>query len=115
MPWRPMSTRRLSTAACGALLAVASGAHAQSRQSFSLQASGLLTSLHGNAFDLLRIGTGLGGEFQVRLNPGAFSLGAGYQVTVHSSTNQGLENHMTMSGVFLEPRYAIRIESRVVR
>lgn len=88
---------------------------AQSRQLVSVQASGLLTSLHGDAFDLLRIGTGLGGEFQLRLNPGPFSLGAGFQITSHSSTSQGLANSMTLTGFFFEPRYAIPIASRIVR
>jgi hypothetical protein len=88
---------------------------AQSRQFVSVQASGLLTSLDGNAFDLLRIGTGLGGEFQLRLNPGAFSIGAGVQVTGHSSTGQGLTNKVTITGFFLEPRYAVPIDSRSVR
>lgn len=110
-----MSGTRILASVCGALLLTAPEAGAQSRQFFSFQGSGLLTSLRGDAFDLLRIGTGLGGEFQVRLNPGSISLGAGYQITVHSSTSQGLANHMTMSGLFLEPRYAIAISSRVVR
>lgn len=105
---------RLATSVCG-LVVVTSVAPAQSRQFFSVQSSALLTSLHGEAFDRLRIGTGLGGEFQVRLNPGTFSLGAGVQVTKHSSTSQGLTNHMTLTGFFLEPRYAIRIASRIVR
>ncbi len=105
---------RLLTLQCGLLL-VASSAPAQSRQFFSVQGSALLTSLHGEAFDRLRIGTGLGGEFQVRLNPGTLSLGAGVQITKHSSTSQGLTNHMTLTGFFLEPRYAIRIASRIVR
>src|SRR5689334_1135621 len=109
-----MSFQR-TTAALGFALAIASGAGAQSRQFYSIQGSGLLTSLHGDAFDLLRIGTGLGGEFQARINPGAFSMGAGYQITVHSSTSQGLSNRMTLSGVFVEPRYAIAISSRTVR
>jgi hypothetical protein len=108
-----MSARRIVALCAG--FVIASNAGAQSRQFFSIQGSGLLTSLRGDAFDLLRIGTGLGGEFQVRLNPGSTSFGLGYQVTVHSSTSQGLANHMTMSGVFFEPRYAIAISSRVVR
>jgi hypothetical protein len=105
---------KLTVALCGSLL-VGSAAAAQSRQFVSVQTSGLLTSLNGNAFDLLRIGTGLGAEFQLRLNPGAFSVGAGFQVTQHSSSGQGLTNKMTLSGFFLEPRYAIPISSRTVR
>jgi hypothetical protein len=111
-----MNGRRLGRALFAAFLMIAlpPQARAQSRQFLSVQGSGLLTSLRGNAFDLLRIGTGLGGEFQVRINPGSVSFGAGYQITTHSSTSQGLANHMTLSGVFFEPRYAIAISSRVV-
>jgi hypothetical protein len=110
-----MSRRRLGRELVAILLLIAPPAAAQSRQFLSVQGSGLLTSLQGNAFDLLRIGTGLGGEFQVRINPGSVSYGLGYQITMHSSTSQGLANHMALSGVFFEPRYAIAISSRVVR
>jgi hypothetical protein len=102
-------------AALGATLAIATNAQAQSRQLFSVQGAALLTSLQGDAFDLLRIGTGFGGEFQVRLNPGPLSWGAGVMLTKHSSTSQGLTNKVTMSGLFLEPRYAIAVESRIFR
>lgn len=98
-----------------ALLLVVSNATAQSRQFFSVQGAALLTSLHGETFDRLRIGTGVGGELQVRLNPGTFSLGAGIQITKHTSTSQGLTNDMTLTGYFLEPRYVLRIQSRIVR
>ena len=110
-----MTRRRIGRELFAVLLLIAPPAAAQSRQFLSVQGSGLLTSLQGNAFDLLRIGTGLGGEFQVRINPGSVSYGAGYQITMHSSTSQGLSNHMTLSGLFFEPRYAIAISSRVVR
>jgi hypothetical protein len=109
-----MSVRRRAAGLLCGTLAIGSAASAQSRQFFSVQASGLLASLHGNAFDLLRIGTGLGGEFQVRVNPSRFSVGAGFQLTKHSSSSQGLTNKMTLTGFFLEPRYAIPIASRVV-
>ena len=102
------------TALAATLLAV-SNANAQSRQFLSVQGSGLLTSLSGDAFDRLRIGTGVGGELQVRVNPSFFSLGAGVQVTRHSSTSQGLSNRMTLTGFFLEPRYAIPLDNRIVR
>jgi len=108
-----MNSRRL-LATLG-VLALAPNAMAQSRQLFSVQGAALLTSLQGDAFDLLRIGTGFGGEFQVRLNPGPLSLGAGLQMTRHSSTSQGLTNKMTLSGLFVEPRYAIAVSSRIVR
>lgn len=98
-----------------ALAAGASGASAQSRQFFSVQGSGMLTSLHGTAFEGLRIGTGLGGELQVRLNPSFWSLGGGVQVTRHTSSGLGLTNRMTLTGLFLEPRYAIPLDNRIVR
>jgi len=97
------------------VLALARSAAAQSRQLFSVQGAAMLTSLQGDAFDLLRIGTGFGGEVQLRLNPGPFSLGAGVQMTRHSSTSQGLTNNAVLSGLFFEPRYAIAVSSRIVR
>jgi hypothetical protein len=97
------------------LFAASAKLPAQSRQFFSVQGSALLTSLHGDTFDRLRIGTGLGFEAQMRLNPGTLSLGGGLQLTQHSSTSQGLTNDMTLIGYFFEPRYAIRVPSRVVR
>ncbi|HEV8446622.1 MAG TPA: outer membrane beta-barrel protein [Gemmatimonadaceae bacterium] len=97
------------------VLTLAPNANAQSRQLFSLQGAALLTSLQGDAFDVLRVGTGFGGEVQLRVNPGPFSLGAGLQLTKHSSTSQGLSNKVSLSGLFLEPRYAIAVSSRIVR
>ena len=96
-------------------LTLASSAAAQSRQLVSVQGAALLTSLQGDAFDVLRVGTGFGGEVQLRVNPGPFSLGAGLQLTKHSSTSQGLTNKVSLSGLFLEPRYAIAVSSRIVR
>jgi len=96
-------------------LTLAPDAAAQSRQLFSVQGAALLTSLQGDAFDLLRIGTGFGGEVQLRLNPGPLSLGVGLQMTKHSSTSQGLTNKVRLSGLFIEPRYAIAVSSRIVR
>lgn len=93
----------------------ANAATAQSRQLVSVQGSGMLTSLHGTAFEGLRIGTGLGGELQVRINPGFWSLGGGLQVTRHASSGLGLTNHMTLAGIFLEPRYAFPMDNRIVR
>ena len=101
-----------------ALLAVSCGATnigAQSRQLVGVQGSALVTSLSGEAFDRLRIGTGMGGEFQIRVNPGFFSLGAGVQVTQHRSTGQGLSNKMSLVGYFVEPRYLIPLDNSIVR
>jgi hypothetical protein len=36
-------------------------------------------------------------------------------LTKHSSTSQGLSNKVSLSGLFLEPRYAIAVSSRIVR
>lgn len=109
-----MYVGRLVTVFAG-LVACAPGAYAQSRQFFSVQGSGMLTSLHGTAFEGLRIGTGVGGEVQVRLNPNFWSLGGGVQVTRHTSSGLGLTNRMTLTGLFLEPRYAIPLDNRIVR
>ena len=81
-----MSSRHLM-AMLGAL-AFAPNAMAQSRQLFSVQGAALLTSLQGDAFDLLRVGTGFGGELQ-SLNPGPLSLGVGLQMTKHSTPARG--------------------------
>jgi hypothetical protein len=88
---------------------------AQSAQMLSIQASGLLTKLDGETFSDLGFGTGFGAEFQLRINPSAFSLGAGFQVTSHSTGVIGFNDRLTVTGFFLEPRYAIRIRSRIVR
>ena len=106
---------RHAVAALAIVMLSAASAMGQSRQLFSVQGSGLLVSLHGEAFDRLRIGTGLGGEFQFRLNPGPLSLGIGVQITSHSSTSQGLSNSMNLTGFFVEPRYAFPIANRIVR
>jgi len=89
---------------------------AQSAQFFSVQASGLLMSLNGNSFTDLGFGTGVGGEFQVRVNPGGgFSVGAGFQITKHSASGTGFDDNLTLTGFFAEPRYTIRIRSRSAR
>lgn len=83
---------------------------AQSAQAFSLQASGLVNGV----FSGLLAGqqNGVGGEAQLRYTPGALSVGAGFQFTIH-----GLDDRMDdaqLYGGFLEPRYRIHAGSNVV-
>jgi hypothetical protein len=82
----------------------------QSAQPYSLQASGLFNGVFGNVFTGLQ--DGLGAEAQFRYTPGALSVGAGFQITIHE-----LENRMEdarLYGVFIEPRYRIHAGSNVV-
>ncbi|AHG93862.1 hypothetical protein J421_6327 (plasmid) [Gemmatirosa kalamazoonensis] len=90
-----------------ALVTVASVAHAQSERPYSIQAAGLLTSLK-----LGRTGNigGAGFEVQGRYTPlSKLSYGVGVQYSTHSSFNPGLnsDDKLTLSGVFVEPRYAV--------
>lgn len=83
---------------------------AQSAQAFSLQASGLVNGVFSGVLEGLQ--NGVGGEAQLRYTPGALSVGAGFQFTVH-----GLDDRMDnaqLYGGFLEPRYRIHAGSNVV-
>lgn len=83
---------------------------AQSAQAISLQVSGLYNGVFGDVFSGLR--DGIGAEAQVRYTPGALSVGAGFQYTVH-----GLDARVEdarLYGGFLEPRYRIHTGSNVV-
>jgi hypothetical protein len=83
---------------------------AQSAQAISLQVSGLYNGVFGNVFTTLE--DGWGGEAQLRYTPGALSVGAGFQYTVH-----GLEDRMEetrLYGGFVEPRYRIHTGSNVI-
>ena len=83
---------------------------AQSAQAFSLQASGLVNGVFSGVFAGLQ--NGAGGEAQLRYTPGALSVGAGFQFTIH-----GLDDRMDnaqLYGGFLEPRYRIHAGSNVV-
>jgi hypothetical protein len=82
---------------------------AQSAQPFSLQASGLFNGVFGNVFTGLQ--DGIGGEAQFRYTPGALSVGAGFQVTVHEVTDR-MEN-VRFYGIFVEPRHRIHVGSNV--
>lgn len=83
---------------------------AQSAQAFSLQASGLVNGVSSGL--LAGLQNGVGGEAQLRYTPGALSVGAGFQFTIH-----GLDDRMDnaqLYGGFLEPRYRIHAGSNVV-
>ncbi|MGZ8397766.1 MAG: hypothetical protein ACXWWN_01885 [Gemmatimonadales bacterium] len=97
MPWIVLGTL------CGNL-------EAQSAQAFSLQASGLFNGMFHGVLEGLQ--NGVGGEAQLRYTPGALSVGAGFQFTIH-----GLDDRMDnaqLYGGFLEPRYRIHAGSNVV-
>lgn len=83
---------------------------AQSAQAISLQVSGLYNGVFGNVFDGLQ--DGFGGEAQVRYTPGALSIGAGFQYTVHGLDFRAED--AKLYGGFLEPRYRIHTGSNVV-
>lgn len=85
-------------------------AKAQSAQAVSLQVSGLYNGLFGNVFDGLN--DGFGAEAQLRYTPGALSLGAGFQYTVHSL--DVFTENARLYGGFFEPRYRIHTGSNVV-
>jgi hypothetical protein len=83
---------------------------AQSAQTFSLQASGLVNALFGNVFTGLQ--DGIGAEAQLRYTPGAVSVGAGFQFTVHELEDR--TEDARLYGGFIEPRYRIHAGSNVV-
>lgn len=103
-------------AVCGAVCVAASTAEAQAGQRFSIQGSALYADLNGDAFEGLDAGPGF--EAQVRYNFQTripFSIGIGYQRTMHGFAESGLEDlDMTLSGVFLEPRVVINTGSERV-
>jgi hypothetical protein len=90
--------------------AVCGDLEAQSAQPFSLQASGLVNGVFGDVFTGLQ--DGIGAEAQFRYTPGALSVGAGFQFTVHEL--QGRTENARLYGGFIEPRYRIHAGSNVV-
>src|SRR5687767_80039 len=101
-------TRSIRTFAGALLLAtiLPLGVAAQSAQMFSLQVSGLGMYPFGGEMD--EIDVGVGWEAQIRLNPSAFSIGAGAEQTFHKRlTGQDI----VMLGGFIEPRYVVDIGS----
>jgi hypothetical protein len=83
---------------------------AQSAQPYSLQASGLINGVFGDVFTGLQ--DGIGGEAQFRYTPGALSVGAGFQFTIHEL--EGREEDARLYGGFIEPRYRIHAGSNVM-
>ncbi len=96
IPWAVIGTL------CGDL-------EAQSAQPFSLQASGLVNGVFGDVFTGLH--DGVGGEAQFRYTPGALSVGAGFQFTIHEL--EGRMENARLYGGFIEPRYRIHAGSNV--
>jgi hypothetical protein len=88
----------------------AGGLRAQSAQPVSLQGSVLFNGVFGNAFTGLQ--DGIGAEGQIRYTPSAFSIGAGFQYTVHQIDNRSEDAQIY--GGFIEPRYRIHAGSNVV-
>ena len=98
-------TRKLLFLALIAVLAPAT-LSAQSAQMFSLQLSGLGMYPFGGEMDNVDVGGGW--EAQLRMNPSAFSIGAGAEQTFHQRlTGQDI----VLLGGFLEPRYVVDIGS----
>lgn len=109
-----MSTRRRSTSKwhlAGALFLgafVPLSAAGQSAQMFSLQFSGLGAYPFGGGLE--NVDFGFGWEAQVRLNPSAFSIGAGAEQTFHKIVNVSGRDIVLLGG-FIEPRYVVDIGS----
>lgn len=101
----------------GVMVTLAGTAAAQSRQTVSLQASALVTTINGPSFENYGLSAAPGGELQVRVNiqPGDFSLGGGFQFSKHTGTFNATDSKVNLTGFFLEPRYAIRTTSRTLR
>jgi hypothetical protein len=89
---------------------LASGLEAQSAQPFSLQVSGLVNGVLKEVFVGLQ--HGVGAEAQLRYTPGALSVGAGVQFTIHQLEERS--NNARFYGGFIEPRYRIHAGSNVV-
>jgi hypothetical protein len=86
------------------------GLEAQSAQPISVQGSGLFNGVFGNVFTGLE--DGIGAEAQLRYTPSAFSIGAGFQYTVHELA--GRSEDARLYGGFVEPRYRIHAGSNVM-
>jgi hypothetical protein len=80
---------------------------AQAAQRLSVQGSGLVIKLFGDAFPGAEVGYGF--EGQVRYTPGAISLGAGFQYSSHGV--EGVDTRATLIGGFFEPRYVFSTSS----
>ena len=96
--------------ALGMAAGLAGPLQAQSAQAISLQASGLFNGVFGRVFKGLQ--NGFGGEAQIRYTPSAFSIGGGFQYTIHHITNA--TEDAKLYGAFIEPRYRIHTGSYVL-
>ncbi|MDH3205365.1 MAG: hypothetical protein OEO79_02065 [Gemmatimonadota bacterium] len=83
-------------------------ASAQSAQQFSLQVSALGAIPFGGGLE--NVDAGAGWEAQLRINPSAFSIGAGVEQTFHSVPSTS-NRDITFLGGFVEPRYVVDIGS----
>jgi hypothetical protein len=101
-----LKVRGVMLAACLTAM-VPAGAHAQAAQRFSIQGSGLVIKLFGDAFQGAEVG--YGGEAQLRYTPSALSFGVGFQYTSHGV--EGVDTRATLIGAFFEPRYVISTSS----
>lgn len=72
----------------------------------SLQFSGL--GMYPFGGEMSRIDVGAGWEAQIRVNPSAFSIGAGAEQTFHKRTTG---HDVILLGGFLEPRYVLDVGS----
>jgi hypothetical protein len=91
------------------LLLVSSTSRAQTAQRVSAQASGIFVTLGGDAYEGLDNGPGL--EAQFRFNPGALSIGGGFQLSTHGIQTTTLDGDIKLLGPFVEPRYVIAVQS----
>lgn len=104
---------RLSSLVVATLLALAGvitgaeRAQAQTAQQISLQVSGLGSMPFSGGLSEISLGPGF--EAQIRYNPSAFSIGAGFDITFH--TVDGTDTDVTLTGGFVEPRYVIYVGS----
>lgn len=104
----PSAASLIGLALLAALFAalMPASASAQSAQMVSLQVSGLGMYPFSGEMDNYDLGGGW--EGQLRINPSAFSIGAGAEQTFHQRTTG---QDITLLGGFLEPRYVIDIGS----
>lgn len=104
-------SRRSTAVTVGLCAAIATPLAAQSALSaprWSVQAAGIALGLFGSEYEGL--GTGYGGELQVRLTPSRWSYGVGVQTSSHDLTLLS-GSSMALRGVFVEPRRTFDIGS----
>jgi hypothetical protein len=106
----PLPNSRPWLVLCVVVGTVTCDLEAQSAQTFSLQVSGLVNAVLKDVFVGLQ--NGVGAEAQFRYTPGALSVGAGFQFTVHGLEERS--DNARFYGGFVEPRYRIHAGSNVV-